>query len=330
MRLNDLEWNEFEVYLRKVRGQSISSVRNHKSRFTTLKKYFIEKEFTSKTFSLFLSEVEKSGMSASYQDNCLTLAKHLARYLGKRDEFEDFKYTSEGYSEPEYICSRMDIEKITSVNVKYLRFKARKIKYPALTWFIWQVGSRIDETLHLEWRDIIPHPSPMIHFRKEITKTNRERYCPIPRDLMHQLMKLPKENARIFSLIEATNYREDLALRCSKAKIPYKVKPHTLRDSSINNKLEYGMPFEQVSLYHGHSKIDTTYRFYTRIKARQLAMALYKYDPAFQHDITYDMFVEHEKEEAEKKANPNIVKVMTKKEVTEDNKKITWIAYVEA
>lgn len=328
MTLAGLSWARLETYLISVKRQSPSSVKNHKSRFFAFCSWFGDKEFTRDNFASFLQDASVKGLSASYQDNCLTLGKHIAVLLGCKDELEEFKYSSEGYSEPEYICSRRDIEKITSVSVPYKRFKDRKIKHPALIWFLWQVGSRIDETLQLEWRDIIIAPLPMIHFRKETTKTKRERYCPIPKDLLAMINRLPRTNSNIFSLIDAANFRKDLATRCEKAKVPYKVTPHTLRDSSINNKLEYGMPFEQVSLYHGHSKIDTTYRFYTRIKAMQMATALYQFDPAFSSDLTYEQFVDNAEKEIRKRANTKIVTI-AKKEMVVDNKRQIWIGYLE-
>ena len=92
MRIDTIDWNEFEPYLRKARGQSIISVKNHKSRFNTLVKWFGDKEFNAQNFSVFLNEVENLGLSASYQNNCLKLVKHIAYFLKIKDEFIEFKY----------------------------------------------------------------------------------------------------------------------------------------------------------------------------------------------------------------------------------------------
>ena len=190
------------------------------------------------------------------------------------------------------------------------------------------VGSRIDETLKLEWRDIIYDDIPMIHFRKEITKTKKERFCAIPKWLLKLLLKLPRETDFIFA-VDVSRFREDLVLRGELCKIPFRVKPHTFRDSSINNKLTAGMAIQEVAGYHGHVNIETTFRYYTHIQAKKLAQSLYNYDPAFKDDQTYENNVDGIKNHAEDWVNPRVCTYVYKTTMTENKKRKTVIELIE-
>jgi integrase len=312
MKIDDIGWEHLEPYLKKARGQGEKSLLGHKSRFKAIKPFFEGREFNAQNFSIFLSEAEKSGKSPSYQNNCLKLIKHMAHYLGTQ-EFDDFRYVDEVVTEPEYILTPLEIDKLAEVSMVYKRFKNRRAKHKALIYFLGNVGSRIDETIHLEWTDLVAFPVAMVHFRKEITKTKKERWCPIPKWLYQLLIDLPRDNQYIFSKIEASNFRADLTSRCIKCKI-HRVTPHSFRDSSINNKLAYGMPLEEVTAYHGHSTTNTTYKYYIKIKAQQLAQSLIFCDPAFKNDQTYETMIDAVQIAVEKIINPRLSNYSLNKE----------------
>lgn len=329
MTINQLSWDLLESYLRQARGQSTGSIINHKSRFKVMQEWLGEKDFDTRNFSIFLDEAEKSGKSPSYRNNCLKLAKHISFYFKNPDEFEEFKYADEGGGSPENVLSHQQISKLAECHVKYIRFKNRKIKHKALIYFLGHVGSRIDETLKLEWRDLEVGMIPLIRFRKEITKTNRERFCAIPKWICKMLLDLPKENEFIFSKIEDSNFREDLKIRRESCKISFHVTPHTFRDSSISNKLESGVPIQEVASYHGHVKIDTTFRYYARIQAKKVAKSLMTYDPAFSDDLTYEMNVQIARDDVEKTINPTVTKYEYNQFIDENGKKHTRIELIE-
>ena len=324
----DISWDELEPFLRKRRGQGNSSIQNHKSRYKVLQGYFADKEFTPNNFDRFLFEGEKSGKSSSWQNNFIKLVKHLAAYLGRSSEFADYKYLDDHSGHPENVLTPEQIKAIAEVEMNYRYSKNRNNKFPALIYFLANLGSRIGETLKLEWDDIKQDDVPMIHFRKEITKTAKERFVPIPKWLLKMVLELPHDNKFIFSLMDPSNIRKELALRAKMAGISFPVTPHTFRDSSINNKLEFDIPLQEVTALHGHSTTNTTYKYYVKIQAKNLARNLNKHDPAYFEDQTFDIFIQGKKEDIEGSLNNRVCNFIHKEEVVE-GKKVVWFGFTE-
>lgn len=327
----DIPWETLEPFLKVRKQQSNLSLIGHKGRFKTLIEWFKDKEFDATNFDAFIYyEVDKAGKSASTYNNYLKLVKHIASFLKIESEFKDYHFRDDHTGAPERVITWEQITKLAECEIVYLRFKDRKDKHKALIYFLGTVGSRIEETLNLEWRDIQQGETPIVHFRKEITKNNKERDCPIPQWLCNMLLNLPKESNLIFHQIEATRFRQNLEERSKKVGLPFVIRPHDLRDSSINNKLEYGVALEKVTAYHGHATTNTTYRYYIRIQAKQMAQALYQKDPAFKNDQTFENLVEAVQGMIEGMLNSKICNYELKESLNpETNKKEIWIGLIE-
>ena len=273
----------------------------NKSRFNIMVRWFEGKELDRKTFNIFIYELKQTGYSPSYLNNFIKLAKHIFKYLSS-EELKDYSYFPTESPEEDPL-SPQEIVKLAEIPMKYTRYKPRRPKYKALIYFLGNVGSRIEETLKLEWKDLQENPLYLVHFRAENTKTKKNRYCPIPKWLYQMLIKLPHESELVFNRLERSNFNEDLKVRATKCGIKKNVHPHLFRDSSINNKLACGVPLEQVTAYHGHTTTNTTYKYYVRIKAKQLAQSLYSLDPAYQSEQTLEMIAQKYKEDLDKTIN---------------------------
>ncbi len=332
MRITNITWEELEPFLSKDCKQSEGSMPNHRAKFRQLTLWFQEKDFNRKNFTIFLHEREKIHKDKNATlNNYIKFVKHFAKYLGKEvyEELKDFSYMEDEPTQPENYLSYTQITKLAETKMKYKRYPDRKHKYKALIYFLGNIGSRIDETVKLEWRDIIFGEITMIHFRKEIVKgRKKERFCAIPKWLLKMLLSLPKENAFIFN-IDVSRFREDLIIRSKECKILFHVSPHVFRDSSINNKLEGGMPIQEVAGYHGHVNIETTFRYYTNIQARKVAQSLQKYDLAFKDEQTYDTNTEGIKTTIESLVNPKISDYIFQQSLTDKNKRKITIELLE-
>ncbi len=323
----DIPWEDFEPFLKIRRQQSDLSIRGHKGRFQVLAEYFKDREFDADNFDKFVYyEIDKAGKSNSLFNNYLKLVKHLAAFLKISSEFADYHFKEDHTGHPENILTPEQITRLAECKVKYLRFKNRAPKIKALIYFLGHIGSRITETLSLEWNDLkLEEKTPLVHFRKEITKNNRERYVPCPRWIIKLLLGLPREGSLIFSKIEQTNLREDLKKRAIKCKIPFDITPHTFRDSSANNKLEVDIPLQEVTSLLGHSTPSTTYKYYVRIQAKKLASSLYQKDPAFQEDQTFDIYIQGQKEEVQKTLNPRVCDYTSSETIDNGKRTITMV-----
>lgn len=328
MTLKDITWDELKPFLVSDCKQADGSMTANKSKFKVLSNWFADKDFNRKEFNIFIYEFKKTGYSNSYLNNFIKLAKHIARYLEISDQFKDYSYFNEESPLEEPLTPK-EITKLAEVSIRYHRFKNRKEKHKALIHFLGNVGSRIDESLKLEWSDLVTTPFCMVHFRAQITKTKKERFCPIPHWLYEILWSLPRENQFVFSKIDAANFRRDLKLRAEKCNIKKDVHPHLFRDSSINNKLYFGMPLELVTAYHGHSTTNTTYKYYVRIKTKQLAQSLYNIDPAFKDDQNFENVSEACKQGIEKVINPRVCEYNYQSILNDNNKREVIIKLVE-
>lgn len=252
----------------------------------------------------------------------------MGKFLELRD-FEDYSYFDDNKGQPENFLSREEIIKLAEINLDYKRFKNKQIKIKALIYFLGTIGSRIDESITLKWSDLVESPSPMVHFRREMTKgKSGERWCPIPKWLCALLLSLPKENEFVFSKIDKANFRRDLELREKLAGISFHVTPHSFRDAAANNKLESGISIEEVATLLGHTKIDTTYKYYVRVKAKRLAQTLIRQDPSFKDDQTFDVLAEGVKNDLERWSNPRICDYVCET-VERDGKRELVVRFIE-
>lgn len=329
----EITWEALEAFLSIEAKQSEGSMPSHKSRFKILKGWFFDSnlDFNRENFNKFIFEKKKLGSKPSYLNGFIKLIKHLGKAL-KISDFEDYTFFDEQLSPPEDTLSEEEITKLAEIKIKYptKRFaKEKKLKIPVLIYFLGHIGSRIEETLNLEWRDLSSNPRPMVHFRAEITKTKKERYCAIPRWLYQKLMLFPKESNFIFDKIDKTRFNQELKVRASLANIKKNIHAHLFRDSSINNKLFFGVPLEQVTAYHGHKTTTTTYKYYVRIQAANLAQTLEAFDPAFKLDQTYESMISGIKTDMEKKYNPRVSSYSIETKLNESSKRETSIKFTE-
>jgi integrase len=324
-------WRELVPFLKGRRNQSDLSLVGHKGRFVKLKAWFEDKEFTANNYDQFIYyEVDEKGRSNSLYNNYLKLIRHVAAYLEIEAEFKDYHYRDDHTGAPERVVTWEQIVQLAECKIEYKRYKDREIKHKVLIYFLGLVGSRRSETLRIEWRDLILGDQPMIHFRKEITKNKKERDCVISPFLLEQLLTLPRDSKVIFHKIDPKRFLEDLEKRCIAINLPFILTFHDFRDSSINNKLEGGVEIEKVAYYMGHTKIDTTWRYYARIQAKKVAQTLYLKDPAFRSDQTYDVYIQSVTGTLEGIHNPKVSDLVIQERINpETNGREMWFGLVE-
>jgi integrase len=289
MKLKPDLWDKLSSYLfieKKLK-------KNHSliSRFKILCNHFQDKDFTKDNFNFFLGEMQKKGYNSSYMDNFIKSAKHIARCF-KIDGFEDYSYFDENKSQNVRTLSKEEIRKVAEYKIPYARDK-EEINYrmKCLILTLGVVGSRISETLSLLSSDIlINENNHYIHFRAETTKTNEERFCPIPKWLYELLMKLPYTDT-VFAFKHSQGVLDDINRR-TQAVLGIHIKTHWLRYSSVNNKIRDGVPLVWVAKYHGHKKVETTYKHYLLIALKEMADVLATYDSDFQAEQNHEMIVE--------------------------------------
>lgn len=244
-------------------------------------------DFTRANFNAYVSYLKEKNYKATYINTFIKFAKHLDSYLQTK-ALTDYTYFKESEKVTECLTPE-EISKLALCRIKYIRLKKEKAaRMKALIFFLGCVGSRIEETLALRKADLSMEKDPLVYFRPETVKGRvKGRYCVIPQWLYKLLLDLPDANT-LFG-IDKTVVIHDLKARAIKCGIKKNVYPHLFRHSSINNKLQAGMPLELVTSYHGHASTTTTYKYYIHIQQKQMAEVLYMYDPFFKQGLTFEM-----------------------------------------
>lgn len=283
--------------------------------------YFLQKE----------SKQNGEHYSTHYINNFLKLAKHLDLFLGT-NELKIYKHfvSDKDTVLPGDTLTPSKIKKLAHVRMKYSRMsKLKNQKMEALILFLGIVGSRIGETLQLQREWIQNNGHPTVYFPKQITKTKKERWCVIPKHLYKLLIALPENpDGTLFGLYDTSGINEDLKMRAEKCGIQKRVFCHLFRYSSINNKLEAGIPLEIVTAYHGHSTTTITYKYYARLQMQKAADIFYLYDPFFMSELDFEVISD--------RSFKSVEKLLEKKEYKKKTEydpigklKLTKITYVE-
>lgn len=128
---------------------------------------------------------------------------------------------------------------------------------------LYNTGARISELLAIRLRDC-RHGSRVVHCR--ITgKGKRERTLTVERTLfeaiqatLHSTDFLFEHNGKRYS---RQHMGREIKKYCLRA-IGRDIHPHALRHSRVTHLLAAGKPVEAVSKFVGHSRVETTLRFY--------------------------------------------------------------------
>jgi len=139
-------------------------------------------------------------------------------------------------------------------------------------------GLRMNEGLNLEINDI-DFKKSLLHVRKG--KGDKERYVPVTEKNLYDLEEYIcngrrwfmrctiQNNERLLINYRSQNMTENglyprLKILCNEAGISKQVSLHTLRHSIATHLLQQGMSLENISLFLGHSTLDST-QIYTHI-----------------------------------------------------------------
>lgn len=291
------EWQALEVYLRIDKKLAAGSIPMLKSRYYSLCEAFKDTPFTRDTFNQFILSLQDKKLKNGTVNGYIKIAKHVDKFF-KFNVLQDYTYFKESRPVVEFL-TKEEIELLAQCQMNYPRDPYRGDKMRLIIYFLAIVGSRIGETLQLTKKDLINSPLPCVHFRAETTKTQQERYCPIPQWLYDGLQALP-DDTLLFGVKDDSNIQQDLKLRAEKVGIKKRVYLHLFRHSSIMHKLNNGMPLFSVAKYHGHSSTDTTYKFYTTVALQEMADTLSTYDPFFKQSQTFEMVSDRIKKYLEK------------------------------
>ena len=131
----------------------------------------------------------------------------------------------------------------------------------------WRAGLRVSEALALETRDLsLDGDQPTIRVR--LGKGRRQRLVPVHAELHNELNAWrrhgrPKADAKLFGVTRRTASRwveraRDKAIAAGDLPYGKHVSTHTLRHSFARHMLANGVPINTLSLWLGHSSLQTT------------------------------------------------------------------------
>lgn len=128
---------------------------------------------------------------------------------------------------------------------------------------LYNTGARISELLSVRLNKCTQEGKVM---RCRITgKGKRERTLILDRDLFESIRKTFRSGDFLFAHERKPYSRQHIAREikkhCLKA-VGRNIHPHALRHSRVTHLLGAGKPLEAVSKFAGHSRVDTTLRFY--------------------------------------------------------------------
>lgn len=128
---------------------------------------------------------------------------------------------------------------------------------------LYNTGARISELLSIRLRDC-RHGTSVVHCR--ITgKGKRERALTIARTLFESIRETNESKTFLFEHQGKRYTRQHMGREIKKfcrQALGRDIHPHALRHSRVTHMLAAGKPVEAVSKFVGHSRVETTLRFY--------------------------------------------------------------------
>jgi integrase len=293
MTLQNVEWETFKNFLiiKENFRDTKSAMYANKSRFQKLKTYFQNLDFNEDSFSEFLVEMQKSSLTAEYQNKMISMAKNVSRYL-KADFLKDFKYRQVG-SPPEKILLTVE-EIIALIDCKLTYTGANgfflNTRDHAMLMLFAYTGCRAGEVSNLKWEDLVDEGK-----RKKVsfkdTKNGDSRTVYLPLQVWQALNKIPRKSQFVFSSYRGKQIlnqgiNEVLKKRAEFLGIKKNVHAHLLRHSFITEMLDSGAEWFRLAVMVGHKDPKTTQRYYENsTKAQENLMKLH---PLNRKYITYD------------------------------------------
>ena len=127
---------------------------------------------------------------------------------------------------------------------------------------LFQTGARVSEFVNLKVEDVFFEEQRILIAK---AKGGKSRYVPILPELAQELRTHLGQRTMgyLFETNRATRYsprriQQILKETAEQAEITKRVYPHLLRHSVATTLLERGMPIEQIQMFLGHSKLETT------------------------------------------------------------------------
>ena len=156
-----------------------------------------------------------------------------------------------------------------------------KIRNKAIIGFMFATAVRISELSNINKEDIYPLEDSEgfgVHIVQGKGRKDRQVFISgIYLDYLLQYLDTREDNNSALFISEQNNrlhpnsIRYLLKSRAKKAGIDKKVTPHTIRRSGISYLLSVGVDIYTVSQVAGHSSVETTDRFYSKISNKEKA-----------------------------------------------------------
>lgn len=260
MKLNDLSWEEFYLYLTvdaKIKDNKLN-VSGYLSIFRILKDYFSSVELNRRNFNVFIAE-KKSIHKPNYLNRFIKIAKHLDRYL-KINELQDYSGFKEVEKEIEVLTPE-EVKKLSLCNYPYKRLKEERQfrDYVAIV-FLYSTAARMGELDTLLWEDVKSSPIPHVIFRD--TKNGEDAIVPISQNLYNLIQKLPHTRNNVMGDLDRNNFSVVIKKRAELCGINKNVYPHIFRHSRITHlTMLYKFPLAEVSKFARHADPKTTMRY---------------------------------------------------------------------
>lgn len=260
MNRNEENLEEFTRYLR-IKNYSKSTI---KSSLKVVKSYHIfSKNKTNSTLS-FIKNLEDKNLKQSTIKNYYYHLKIYVEYL-KKIKKEEINFPKIRF---EKNLKKVEILTEEEINLVYQTTESPRDR--VIISLLYDLGLRVGELLNLKISEI--------DFKKKRvfisqTKTKKQREIPLvkstEKSIKNYLQNREKETDYLLQgkrgKISQDVIRNTLKRLEKKSKINKRLYPHLFRHSIATHLLNKGLEIEQVSLFLGHSSIEST-QIYTHVK----------------------------------------------------------------
>lgn len=261
----NINWGEFEVYLRYTKNPPLSdsSIVCYRRMFTRVNPYFVENGYSSTTLLAYVQLKKQEGLKNKSLNQYRKFFRHVDSYLKvnhsdvlRRLQDEDTDYDVITNEEKEAIVACED-----HLEDSYKQKDQRL--YSVLYLLLSELALRIDEALRLKW---VSFKSDYITIHS--TKTNRYDDLLITPRLKGELEALQRSSEYVFPFCQQS-VNVDLKKRCAFLKINKRVSTHTFRRSFATVAIEEGIQRDFVQQRMRHRSSASLDKYIRKSKRHQ-------------------------------------------------------------
>lgn len=257
------------------------------SRFKIISQWFRDKPLTNSNIEEFFLYLKNTKHLENSSLNTYHFAfHHIVAYCKDRklpsDFFDGFKSFKK--KKPDIIIfTHEEIENILNTTLTYGKYRGRDcnfldFRFRTMVMFLAYTGCRYSEAADLTVEHVDLSAGKAI-FVNTKTNENRTAYFTSPlKENLAEMMKGRNPKDRVFrnsmeTLIQVTDFSQDLKRRAVAAGVAKRTFPHNFRHSYITHMLEEGVPITEVASLVGHKDIQTTYSTYMHLADETLKKA---------------------------------------------------------